>query len=465
MPCRPPRTAVGLAVAALALAACDGPGNSGRSPLEPNVVTRVPWQNGVLPEVDADAHVVFPMLPEYPDIGLGIADLTTPPTECATVGQYEFSKGWFDDFELTRMGADPNETGIAGGWASYDDLTKDSWHTPGDATWYPGLKGTIYSAWGLPAVQMPGPSCDGTPNDWVLHFKGGLFRKWGGGISHAFTDPVGKYRATPYDSCPPEADFCPAPLAKGATVDSAGLPTMATSTDDYANGYKQSHDFFDASGYDGIAFWARRGPEGSGQTLVILTDKYTSSRLARENQQYCRRIRECHSRCLSGSPCAPDDPTSANPVYRCFDPAQVPGGVLPQLPISIDTELDQIYPRCGPSACTSPGTYLDQDFDSKPCTPYTFPSADEAGEYCWDPKTDLPPPTRDDRCQDGWMTIVQLSSEWKFYALPWSSFGQVGFGKKAPRLDLKSLDTLAFGASMGWADAYYDNVTLYRRKK
>jgi hypothetical protein len=297
-----------------------------------------------------------------------------------------------------------------------------------------------------------------------LHFKGGLFRKWGGGISHAFTDPVGQYRATPYDACAPEDDFCPAPLAKGTTVDSAGLPTKATSSDDYLDGYRQSHDFFDVSSYDGIAFWARRGPEGSAQTLVILTDKFTSSRLARENQQYCRRIRECHSRCLSGAPCSPTT-ENGETVYRCVDPAQVVNGMLPQLPISIDTEVDQIYPRCGQSACTSPGTYLDPDFDGKPCTPYTFPSADESGEYCFDPKTDLPPPTRDDRCQDGWMTVIQLSSDWKFYALPWSSFGQVGFGKKAPRLDLKSLDTLAFGASMGWADAYFDNVTLYRRKK
>jgi hypothetical protein len=31
-------------------------------------------------------------------------------------------------------------------------------------------------------------------------------------------------------------------------------------------------------------------------------------------------------------------------------------------------------------------------------------------------------------------------------------------------MDRHSLDTLAFGAPMGWADFYVDNVTLYRRK-
>jgi hypothetical protein len=131
----------------------------------------------------------------------------------------------------------------------------------------------------------------------------------------------------------------------------------------------------------------------------------------------------------------------------------------------IDSELDLMYPRCGQSACTSPQTYLDRDFDDRACTPYTFPAADESGEFCWDPGRDAPPPSRDDRCQDGWMTSVQLSPDWKFYALPWSQFGQVGFGKKAPYMDLKSIDTIAFGATMGWADVYFDNVTLYRRKK
>jgi hypothetical protein len=458
MPCRPPRSAVGLAAALVGLcgSACDGPGNSGKFAPDPMLVETVPWLSGVLPHLDATGQAIVPSVPAYPPIALGLPDPGSQRTDCAGLDQYEFAKGWFDSFELTQNGADPNETGIAGGWASYDDLSKYAWHVPGDATWYPGLKNTFYSEWGLPAELTPGPSCDGARNDWAMHFKGGLFRKWGGGVSHAFPDPVGKYRLTPFDACAPEDDFCPAPLAPDATVDSAGLPTKAASGDDYL----QSHDFFDVSSYDGIAFWARRGPEGHDSSLVILTDKFTSSRLARENQKYCRRIRECHTRCLSGSPCAPDDPTSANPVYRCYDPAQ---GPLPQIPV--DSELDLMYPRCGKSACTSPSSYLDRDFDDRACTPYTFPAADESGEYCWDPSRDAPPPSRDERCQDGWQTSVQLSPDWKFYALPWSQFGQVGFGKKAPYMDLKSIDTMAFGATMGWADVYFDNVTLYRRKR
>ncbi|HEX3697843.1 MAG TPA: hypothetical protein VH374_20890 [Polyangia bacterium] len=445
-----------LAVAAIALSggACEGPGNTGQPMPDPLLVQQVPWLNGVLPALAKDGTYIGPQMAVYPAIASGMPDLGSQRTDCTQLGNYTFSAGWMETFELT--GTIPNETGVASGWSSYDDLTKDSFHVPGDATWYPALMGTIAALWGMPAEQTPGPSCDNKPNDWVMHFRGGLFRKWGGGVSHAFTDPVGRFRPSPMDMCPATADFCPAPLPENATVDSAGLPTKAANGAELA----QSHDFFDVASYDGVAFWARRGPEGSDQLQVILTDKFTSSRLARENQKYCRRIRECHTKCLSGAPCSPTvDPTSPTPIYRCFDPAQ---GPLPL--VAIDSELDLMYPRCGVSACTSPTTYIDPDFDGKDCRPYSFPAADESGEYCWN-EGDTPPPSRDDRCQDGWTTVIQLSPDWKFYALPFSQFSQVGFGKRAQYMDLKSLDTIAFGTNLGWADSFFDNVTFYRVKK
>jgi hypothetical protein len=459
---RIPWVAAGLSVlSASAGWSCDGPGNSGRSTLDPAFVRAVPWLNGVLPVMEG-GDAVIPNLPAYPPIASGLADPGSQRLDCSGLADLEFSKlpgdvrdpskEWYDTFE--PLTSDPTETGIAAGWSSYDDLTPLSFHTPGDASWYPGLDKTFRAIWGMAAEKIPGPSCDGKPNDWVMHFRGGLFRKWGGGISHAFTDPLGRYRADATDTCAPGVDFCPPPVPAGAKVDTAGLPLTAASGDQYL----QSHDFFDVSAYDGIAFWARRGPEGFDRALVILTDKFTSSRLARENQQYCRRVRECYTACASGVPCSLD-PTSPTPVYRCFDPSVG----LPNN-ISIESEFELMYPRCGKSACTSPDTYLDPDFDSKACRPYTFPAADESGEYCWS-EGDTPPPSRDDRCQDGWQTSVDLTLDWTFYALPFSRFGQVGFGKRAPYMDLKSLDTIAFGAVMGWSDVYFDNVTLYRRKR
>jgi hypothetical protein len=463
MPSRPQRIAARLAVGLCSFAgACDGPGNSGVYAPDPNLVRDVPWLNGVMPAVESGVAVVPPMA-VYPSIGFGLPDPGSQRTDCSTVGDYDFSTGWFDSFELHDK-TDPSETtGVAAGWASYDDLSKYAFHAPGDATWYPGLAHTFHGLWGLPAERLPGPSCDGKPNDWVLHFRGGLFRKWGAGISHAFMDPVGQYRDTAFDDCKGGEDFCPATLSKGAPVDGAGLPATAKSGADYL----QSHQFIDASSYDGVAFWARRGPEGFDRALVILTDKFTSGRLARENQKFCRRVRECHTRCLSGTPCSPDNPAADRPTYRCWDPKDprfaTPAG--PQLPvIPIETQMDQMFPRCGPSACTSPSSYADPDFDGKQCRPYSYPAAEESGEYCFDPG-DPPPPGRDERCQDGWQSSVPLTLDWKFFAIPFSQFAQAGFGKRAPFMDLESLDTLAFGAVMGWSDLYFDNVTLYRRKK
>jgi hypothetical protein len=436
------------------VASCGGEGNTGKTAIDRSLVIAVPWVNGGVPVLDPGGAPVIPSTPVYPPIGLGLGDPGSLRTDCSALAGLEFSTGWFDSFE-TLMPDDPTLTGVASGWASYDDLTKYSWHVPGDATWYPGLKGTFAAPWGMPADRVPGPACDGVANTWALHFRGGLFRKWGGGVSHALTDPVGRYRDTPQEACAAGIDICPPPVAAGATVDTAGLPLKARNGDDY----KQSHDFLDVSAYEGVAFWARRGPEGQDHTLVILTDKFTSSRLARENETYCRLVRECHTKCLNDAPCSPDSPGSPNAVFRCFDPAQ---GPLPA--VAIDSLLDLMYPRCGPSACTSPATYLDTDFDGKACRPYTFPAADESGEYCWN-EGDPAPPSRDDRCQDGWQKTVQLSPDWKFYALPFSEFGQVGFGKRAPYMDLKSIDTIAFGSAMGWADVYIDNVSFYRHKK
>jgi hypothetical protein len=400
---------------------------------------------------------------------LGQVDPGPSHLDCGGLAGLEFSTAWFDSFE-SDMPDDPMHIGIASGWAGYDDLTQYAFHVPGDATWYPDLvKNRAFSApWGLPADNtFHGPSCDGKPNNWSMRYRGGLFRKWGGGMSHAFTDPVGRYRLTPSDACPPDVDFCPPPVPPGATVDTAGIPLKAKSGDEYL----QSHDFLDVSNYDGVGFWARRGPEGYDRVLVILTDKFTSSRLARENETYCRRVRECHTQCLNGAPCTLTNPNSTMPVWRCFDPTKVspdaPPSSMCSLPtVSTESELDLMYPRCGASACTSPNSYLDKDFDDKACRPYTFPAADEYGEYCWN-ENDLPPPDRDSRCQDGWQRTVELTPDWKFHALPFADFSQVGFGKRAPYMDLKSLDTIAFGSPGPgtWSDVYIDNVTFYRRKK
>jgi hypothetical protein len=315
--------------------------------------------------------------------------------------------------------------------------------------------------WGLAADSVGGPSCNGVPNNYSLHYRGGIFTNWGGGVSTVFTDPV---RVAPEPLCDSDAGVCPPPLPDGAIIDTAGLPT---GTPD-GGAYAQSHAFMDASGWDGVGFWARTGLEGNPQVIMTVTDNFTSDRLARQNNKYCTRIRKCYTHCLNFAPCtAQPDPTNSDPqgvpIYRCFDPDS---GPFPSQTNSLQTEVpaltDLLYPRCGPSACTSPGTYIDPDFDTTQCLPYTFPAADISGEYCYNPGD--PPPNRDQQCLDGWARALTLTTDWKYYTVPFSELRQGGFGKVAPYFNTKAIDTIAFTIIVGWADFYIDNVSFYRNK-
>ena len=133
---------------------CGGPGNTGVVKPDPGLVDAVPWLNGMLPDVK-DGEVVIPATPAYPKIGAGLPDIGSQRTDCRPLAGLEFSTGWFDRFEPDPP-TDPDQVGVAAGWSSYDDLTQYAFHTPGDATWYPMLKGVFGAAWGMPSDKIPG---------------------------------------------------------------------------------------------------------------------------------------------------------------------------------------------------------------------------------------------------------------------------------------------------------------------
>jgi hypothetical protein len=451
---------IAAAVAAAAAVACMGPGNTGQKAIDPALAQAVPWTNGVLDSLDDAGNAVVPSTPVYPPIASGLPDPGSRPPDCSALAGIETSTGWRATFEPDTPQA--GRIGVANAWTAFDDLTPGAFHVPGDVTWYPGLGGNFGALYGLPAVPMGGPSCDGKPNNWSLHFRGGQFRYWGGGMSSVFSDSF-----FPAGSCPVDAGICPPPPAPGAPVDSAGLPRTAPDGGQYANdnGMGSSHSFLDVSAYEGVSFWARRGPEGQDRMIVTMTDNFTSDHLARQNQKFCRRLRACYTRCLNGATCTLlPDPTTADQdsgnvgalTYRCFNPE---AGTFPATP---DALLELLFPRCGQSACTSRASYVDPDFDGKDCQPYTFPAADVSREYCFNPE-DLPPPDRDGQCLDGWATTVELTTDWQFYTVRFSDMQQGGFGKKAPYFNLHAVDTIAFGFIVGWADLFLDNVAFYRR--
>jgi hypothetical protein len=60
---------------------------------------------------------------------------------------------------------------------------------------------------------------------------------------------------------------------------------------------------------------------------------------------------------------------------------------------------------------------------------------------------------------------VTLTTDWKFYKIPFSELRQQQYGKPAPYLDLKTISTLSFIFTLGWVDTYIDNVAFYRDKQ
>jgi hypothetical protein len=446
-------------IAALTCLSCGGPGNTGYVAPNPDIAAAAPWSWGAVPLVDDAGVPQVPNEPVYPPIKTGQPDPGSGPADCSPLQAVDLAPAWMETFEPDPAG-DSTFVGVATTWSSFVDTTKNAFIVPGVANWYPGLAGRFGAPWGLAADRInDGVSCDGKPNQWAMHLRGGMFREWGAGAVHVLSSiDAGCMTGAP-------ADVCPAAPLPGATVDSAGLPLSPPGSADYE--IPLVHTYWDLSRYEGIAFWARRGPEGQATMLLTIMDKFTSDDLARQNQLYCRRLKRCYTACANNGPCSLDEADPAGPTYRCFDPATTnlaPVTSTVQGVTSNPDLKDFLYPRCGPSACTNRPTYPDVEFEGKACRPYTFPPGQETGEFCFN-KGDPPPPSKDERCLDGWSKTVWLTPDWKFYTIPFSELGQGSYGKPAPYFDLKSLYSVTFGFTVGWIDAYFDNVTFYRRKK
>ncbi|HSC87706.1 MAG TPA: hypothetical protein VLC09_10570 [Polyangiaceae bacterium] len=465
------RTLLGTTGLLSLFAACSGPGNTGKSEIPDSLAEQIPWVNGRPPVYDDNGEPIIPDGPQYPDIRNGLPDMDPVPDADCTIydqltGDIEFSRSfWFETFEPGAPGYPGNPRGVgatigvAEAFASHDDKTEGSFRTPGELNAYRELvpmKGS--ASWGMPASQVQGaPTCDGNANGWAFHFRGGRFNRFGAGVEHplALLDPC------------PNSEVCPDP-DPAERLRKAGFPTGPDPDDDTVPyNLPEIHNFWDISGWDGISFWARRGPEGQGALTTILQDKHTSNDQNKQNETYCRRMKSCWSECLNRQPCTinPDEPDGTT-VFRCFDPEQgslasIGPGAAGQ---ARDTSLlDLIAPRCGESACTSPNTYLDPDFDGKSCRPFTFDSH-ESGDFCFD-EGDPEPADTGARCGDGYAKEVTITPYWKFYMIPFTELRQQGFGKVSPHMDLTTISAVAFIAHQGWVDFYIDNVGFYRTKR
>jgi hypothetical protein len=437
----------------LLLAACSGEGNDGKYKISPDLMKLVPWTNGRPPEHDADGKAVVPGKFEplqYPRIAAGAPDpgsrafdpsVTDHSDECVALEGIELSS-WHHDFEPTAEGF----IGVAQFWSDYFDSTQGAWIVPGDASWYAdtALQRTA-AIWGLASEKIDNaeraqlgdaplglPQCgEAAPNLHALHIRGGRFNYFGGGAEH--------------------------PLNLDCTMGAPSGHAGDICTPDTA-----SNEMVDLSSYDGIAFWARRGPEGSGGLQLGIQTKDTSDYLARTGKlgaKYCERIKTCTPQCDPGAECVEVTQTTPLAVrMRCVPPGADPTKTAePSL-------LEQLYPQCGADTCKGPPYFADPDFGPEggtvaECKPYTFSGLEE-NYWCFTDK----PADPGDRCGDGFVSNVSLSTDWKFYKLPFANFRQVGFAKHVDRFDLKNAFSIALQFSVGYVDLYVDNMSFYRNK-
>lgn len=303
------------------------------------------------------------------------------------------------------------------------------------------------------------------PENRAIHVQGGPFLGWGGGIGMSVKDYTSK------------------------------TGTMLSWTD----------VIMDVSEWEGISFWARRGPDSQVGFRVLVGDKYTDDDIAYlmykqdpSMPRFCERVRECA--CLNHRECAPVDvavdlqgkATSTVPSFPLgFPPECVPAsapkdktltmqfcgqpellsaggmgsgtGSATQCNTCRQTRCDELYPAYPDDTANEnapPGS--DSQFYGKPCTAYTMRNGISSA-WCFDPATERPA-EQSEQCGDHWTGVVNLSNEWQFYTVPFNNMLQQGWAKRSPKLDLTSVSLFRFTWDGGWVDYWIDDVALYKHK-
>lgn len=361
---------------------------------------------------------------------------------------------------------------LARGMYSYtDNSTVIKTFTIGDST-DPTGKHRPSKTWEPRTAVLPRcqPDDPAHPNH-AIHIQGGPFLSWGGGVG----------------------------------IGMKNYPTVTGSAPTIQEAIK------DMSGWEGISFWARRGPDSQVGVRVLAGDKNTDDDIAylmyRDDptqQLFCERVRECgclnHRSCTAvhlerendglgkiTTPLIPDDckrpPLEIGDVQvlkYCGTPEVINGAESTTAGGAacnscMESRCNERYPAF-PDDCGSPGggcptdggvpitpVATDSQFYGKPCSPHTMRNG-VFGYWCFDPATDKPPAESTDQCGDHWTRVVNLSNEWQFYTVPFSSMAQQGWAKRQAALDLTSISTIRFTWDGGWIDFWIDDVRLYKTK-
>jgi hypothetical protein len=250
----------------------------------------------------------------------------------------------------------------------------------------------------------------------------------------------------------------------------------------------------DVSEWEGVSFWARRGPNSQPGLRVLVGDKATDDDISfaqffvdPEAEPYCRRTYECACKDQS-VPCTivteediakfegnllkywnkTRDANELTPLSAgdgiCWDPKKAELGV----------ERDD-YQYCGQSACihqSDSGKSLNATSDpfiyGTECREFTFRGS-ITSKFCFDPDSEFAiqrQPTEPSQvCGDHWMRSIRLSYDWEFYTVPFTELLQQGWAKRSYWLDLKAVTMTRLTWDRGYVDFYIDDMRFYRKKK
>ncbi|HXT97204.1 MAG TPA: hypothetical protein VN853_12950 [Polyangia bacterium] len=389
-----------------------------------------------------------------------------------------------------------------------------------------GTAGIWPAQYSPPAIQQEKCQHDPTetnhlPTNRVLHESGGPFYGWGGGIgiglAHINTDgPVrldgttaagicsnsmaqcqGKggwsQPGTPC-TCPPQTPAVVQPPAVFNDNGNHQQLSMATSS-----------AALDVSQWDGISFWARRGPAGQPLMRVLVGDAFTDDDISflmyvgnAGEKRLCERKGECTC-AYQDTSCdwyAKTDPNGGQYVnpdslllsplntggYYCGAPASHPGAASSNAESSnggipcMSTSGICGNNYCGRTLCDQPYPAYgmigpDPEWAGRACTPFTYRNGTQA-DLCYNPTgtvdatgksiADPLPAESDEQCGDHFTFPVELSENWQFFTIPFAEMSQQGWAKQAPYFDLTTASVVRFTWDVGFVDYYLDDVRFYR---
>jgi len=297
----------------------------------------------------------------------------------------------------------------------------------------------------------------------VFHLEGGPFEAWGGGLGRTLIDDYSVVGSAP---------------APGGTIDKISWNCAAPErvAENGKPRTEQRCTGLDLSDWDGISFWAARGPDGQAAIRPMIGDwkgdddwSYLQDVFGDPEPRQCYRAKECD--CTDGKPCSWFSPDSDAGVtadlegYYCYDPSFDPD------PTATDT-----YDACGVTECrkhadtfepnpsdTWTNVSVDPRFAESECVEYDYRTG-LTDTLCYTPGVNRPPPESDQKCGDHWMSPVRLSREWKFYKVPFGDLLQQGWAKEFAHIDLSNVTTFRFTYGRGWIDYYIDDVSFYRKQ-